>query len=526
MTTSVLQICDARSAEPVSQDKDGAYIVHDQRRYIVRSDVPLAPYGRVMQVQPLSCGLIGTLFFENYVGLAQINGHRFRVKHSKLTEEAFDAMLDGVVRDVADLAFDYGSPTALPFKRDDLAGSQEVLYHALAYLRYVMLRARDDRLKGQLLQIARHPHRRMEPEARWAPTARAAHLGAGALMAVAGHPERLVPLPLGSKLAATGLGRRLGQRRPLFPSEIRVNERTESFDTHENRLVLHVLRLASDIIAAFEGRKLTNAELGADLRAMREEVDWMLSFDFLGDVGPMVIVPTQSSVLQRREGYRAFLSHFIHLSQSSSLADDPGRWHALLDLKDGALLYELWCFFEVKRALDALVGKPESGSLVATEAERRKLPWSAKLTYQSGRIELAYNRSYTRKLGSYSVTLRPDVVLRVKRPAGWEALIFDAKLKFEGDRLDELGGRDPSEWDRSVTREDLYKMHTYRDAIHEAAGAFALYPGQVPAFYLERPDGPRWAGIGAIPLEPGKPSGHVRDLLERLLGSPEAAGGQ
>jgi uncharacterized protein len=525
MGASTVRICDTRSGEAVKQDATGVYLVHDQRRYAIRSEAILTAHGDVLQVQPLSEGRFGSLYFENYVGLAEVSGLRFRVQHSKLTDESFATMLDGVVTDVADLAFDFGSPTSLPFERDDLGASDEVRYHALAYLRHIMRRAKD-RLSAQFLQIARHPHRRMEHTARWMPVARAAGVGPGGLMAVASHPERLVPLPHRSKLIETGLGRRLRQRRPLFPADVLVDDRTESFDTHENRLVLHVLCRARDIIAGFEGRRFTNPDLAADVRAMREEIDWILSFDFLGEVGPMQFVPSQSSVLQRREGYREFLGHFIRLSQSSILAEDRDRWRALLDLKDGALLYELWCFFEVKRALDGLLGPPRSASLIATEEERRKMPWSAKLVYDAGRLELSYNRSYARKSGSYSVMLRPDVVVRVRRVVGWEALILDAKLKFDGTKLDALDKDDPdanNDWNRAAKKEDLYKMHTYRDAIREAAGAFVLYPGSVPAFYPVSPDGPRWKGIGAIPLEPGKPAEDLRDLLADFAEYRESA---
>lgn len=520
MNTQGIHICEARNPqEIVKRDLSGAFIVYDQRRYVIRSETPLVQYGHVLTVQPLSDGRFGTLYFENYVGRAEIHGMRFIVEHSKLTTEAFGKMLDGVVRDVADLAFDYESPTALPFDRNDLATSNEVLYHALAYLRHIMQRVDNaDTLHGQFLQIARHPHRRLEPEAQWAPIAHAANISPAGLLAVARHPERLVPISLESKLRQTGLGRRLAQRQSSFPGEILTTARTESFDTHENRLVLHVLRLASDIVTNFDGRELLNPELQVDVRAMREQIDWMLSFDFLRDVGTMQIVPSQSSVLQRREGYREFLGHFLKLSLSAVLTEDHHRWHALLDLKDGALLYELWCFFEVKRMLDSLVGKPEHADLVKTNAERRNIRWAAKLSYREGTIELAYNKTYSRQSGSYSVTLRPDIVVRRRQPGGWQTLILDAKLKFAGERLDELGDRDPSEWKRAAMREDLYKMHTYRDAIREAVGAFVLYPGSKNVSYPEEKGGYAWAGIGAIPLDPGQPTEHLRKLLVDFLG--------
>ena len=116
------------------------------------------------------------------------------------------------------------------------------------------------------------------------------------------------------------------------------------------------------------------------------------------------------------------------------------------------------------------------------------------------------------------MTLRPDIVVRRRQPGGWQTLILDAKLKFAGERLDELGDRDPSEWKRAAMREDLYKMHTYRDAIREAVGALVLYPGSKNVSYPEEKGGYAWAGIGAIPLDPGQPTEHLRKLLVDFLG--------
>ena len=410
-------------------------------------------------------------------------------------------MLDGVVANAADLAFDYASPTSLPFDREDLGTSEEVRYHALAYLRHVMRRTSGgDRLLGQFLQVARNPHRQMAPESRWVQSAFATTVDAGGILAVASHPERMVPIDGSSRLARTGLGRTLARttstERSLFPDSVRGSARVESFDTHENRLVLYVLRLAADLVADFDAKPTTNVKLRDDLREMREELSWMTTFDFFHEVGAMRMVPLQSTVLQRREGYRDFLGHYLQLSLSSVLADDRDRWHALLDLKDGALLYELWTFFEVKRVLDKLLGRPVSADLIRTEAERRRVPFSAKVTYAQGNVELFYNQTYEGKEGSYSVRLRPDVVVRVRRLGRWDALILDAKLKFAGDRIDALGDAGASEWDRSVTRDDLYKMHAYRDAIREAVGAFVLFPGSKASMFAADEGAPPWTGGG------------------------------
>lgn len=70
-------------------------------------------------------------------------------------------------------------------------------------------------------------------------------------------------------------------------------------------------------------------------------------------------------------------------------------------------------------------------------------------------------------------------------------------------------------------------MHTYRDAIPEAASAWVLYPGTARCHWTREElieDGV--TGVGAIPLVPGEPLAALQALVARLLGdaaSPRAA---
>jgi predicted component of viral defense system (DUF524 family) len=63
------------------------------------------------------------------------------------------------------------------------------------------------------------------------------------------------------------------------------------------------------------------------------------------------------------------------------------------------------------------------------------------------------------------VTLRPDLILEIKG----EIYIFDAKFKHERLDLGQLTGSDDEEdvtpSGTTFEKADLYKMHTYRDAI-------------------------------------------------------------
>jgi len=75
---------------------------------------------------------------------------------------------------------------------------------------------------------------------------------------------------------------------------------------------------------------------------------------------------------------------------------------------------------------------------------------------------------------------------------------------------------------------DLYKMHTYRDAIPKAQSAWVLYPGDETRFFSEEGHVARevndlpakFCGVGAIPLQPAEDAtSALRSAVNALLGS-------
>ena len=199
----MLRVVDSASGEEAQRDGNGAFIVFDQREYLVESlDGSLQAHPPVLKLQAI--GNIGQLAFDNYVGLAELHGERFRVRHGKLTEGAFEQMLDVVVSQVADLAFDFDTPTSTP-SRSDENQAVSIAYHALAYLRHIMRRAdQGERLLGQFFQISAHPHRRLEREPTWIPTAHASNISTRGLLMLVSHPEQLQPVDPSSRLLAQG----------------------------------------------------------------------------------------------------------------------------------------------------------------------------------------------------------------------------------------------------------------------------------------------------------------------------------
>ena len=135
-------------------------------------------------------------------------------------------------------------------------------------------------------------------------------------------------------------------------------------------------------------------------------------------------------------------------------------------------------------------------------------------------LTLRFNPSFRRAAGTtYSTPLRPDVIIDNQK--GQHA--FDAKF-----RLDRFESAENEADDDLSTykRVDLYKMHTYRDAIAGLKTAFVVYPGTEFVFFersgVRRTDPTTVAladGVGAVPLRPvdADPGSTLRRVLAVLV---------
>jgi hypothetical protein len=108
--------------------------------------------------------------------------------------------------------------------------------------------------------------------------------------------------------------------------------------------------------------------------------------------------------------------------------------------------------------------------------------------------------------------MRPDVSLRIRPRTGRSSslvdpeldvwLHFDAKYRVENVDVDVSVDDDaPPDPMQFAKREDVLKMHAYRDAIRRSAGAYVLYPGSGdPELRMEYHE--LLPGLGAFPLRP------------------------
>src|SRR5262249_6551290 len=114
------------------------------------------------------------------------------------------------------------------------------------------------------------------------------------------------------------------------------------------------------------------------------------------EVGSMVHFPAASTVLQRRRGYRDVLRHFARLRLASRrIPLHEVQVSDLLEAKDGALLYELWCFFAVVRAISAQRSARAPGRVVRANDFQVGTERGLAITWADG-TQVLYNASFSR----------------------------------------------------------------------------------------------------------------------------------
>lgn len=432
------------------------------------------------------------------------------VYSGKLDADGFDRLLNDVVRRAAALPFSAGTPTQTTFSRD--IAKRPPIYHAFAFLRAAMAPdAPDDQaILPALRHILARPHVRFARSRREVEVGAASRVDVAAMLDVVAGRWQLERARTRSPVAD-----RLGGRLPRLVEE---STAARTIDTPENRFVLNVLELVIDLLgevmsAATASKRPSILGQARSLMALLEPVR---SHRMWTEVGPMTHVPAGSTILHGRAAYRTLFLLHSQLMLGARLPQDDDTVDGLLELKDVARLYELWCCFEVMDAVSAQLGEPTGVGQIrqgALSIEVGEDDYAA--TWPDG-TTVVYNprfrHSAKRQRRSYSVPLRPDIGLWVPtRQGGHDLHLFDAKFKVDWtqglDAEDKRTGR--------AKRADLYKMHTYRDALG-ARSVWALYPGTDQRFYSAH-NASVLDGVGVVPHGPGADQGALAAVVGRIL---------
>jgi hypothetical protein len=359
-------------------------------------------------------------------------------------------------------------------------------------------------LEAVLLLLAKSHHRVLTSETHWVPRHRVRRPVAAALAYALSRPGNLDAD--GTVLSA-------------------LDSRIEStVDVYENRLIKlfgHQISLRlKRLIIALEARDQSGALAAA--RGLQLRLDRALrEAAFLEQVQlPTHFSARPSMVFLKVPAYRAALQGYLELHRGLAvILHDEALETPLENLPR---LYELWGTLQVIQAVLRFGAtrnlKAEYQRLVRINADDlyvRVLPDGepalsltdpATGTRIVFRPQPAYSRSG--RLRSVSFAQKPDLALEIERPDGkLQVIVLDPKYKLESDMSGDEGCR------ITPKKEDIDKMHAYRDAIRTAAGescviyAAILYPG--PSF--------EYGSVGAISALPGQLS--ISAALEPILAS-------
>lgn len=341
----------------------------------------------------------------------------------------------------------------------------------------------------------------------------------------------------------------LSSRLSSIPTNVVVPRPRATVDTAENRFIKFALSSFELFFAEMErhllGRKRSeDSRLRREITSQRTLISNILSHELFRHIREAQFLPLGSSVLQRRGGYREVLKAWLRFNLAATL-----EWNGGLDVygggrRDVATLYEYWLFFQL---LDLVTGKFKlPSSRLSALIERTGDSFGLKLKsgihvpisgkFDNGvrqfEVRFSFNRTFSRQSGpsadlvanypasgSWTRRMRPDYTLSIwpavysESDAEQQELIvhihFDAKYRVE--TISDLFGTDDEEAitaaeqaineDRPTKRDDLLKMHAYRDAIRRSQGAYVLYPGT--EHVLWRGFHELLPGIGAFAVVPG-----------------------
>jgi len=286
------------------------------------------------------------------------------------------------------------------------------------------------------------------------------------------------------------------------PAQVWQRIPQETYNTAENRFVLHFLQQV-----IFAAQSLPNQPWWNHVPEERKEIIQgvsnfilqVLYHPIFSEVGQMRRLPMESLVLLRRDGYREILGLWQLFNHARRPLFAPLQ--QAIDVRDVATLYEMWVFFALIEEIAVVFG--EAPVIDLRFSELGALGWQAEARFGVFG-KLVYNHTQP----SYSVTLRPDFSWYEE---GYLKIVLDAKFRLERQMLESEVEVDSTEM--VSKRSDLYKMHTYRDALG-VSGAISIYPGDKPVLFdkeLKRRETNtigeiikgQFEGIGALPMRPG-----------------------
>ncbi|KSV58727.1 DUF2357 domain-containing protein [Acetivibrio ethanolgignens] len=473
----------------------------------------------------------GTLLFKNCIGIAKFKGFLINIESSKISSDEMDKLMSVVNTYIANLSFDFNQVTFSSIRREKKKQT-ELDYH-IYLLVHNALSSEDNSVNifRNFILIANNPCRTMQSVVHYEDISLAKELSDEALLDIFSGSSNLKKYngkanKLAKKLEVGG--------QQYLPQEVLFEETADSFDNSENRFVKYFISWCLGIIERFNEvfvaqENFRNIELIEANVTHIKKLKLLLRQSFLKNVGEMQSIPMYSTVLTRRDGYRQIYSLFLGLKSMPEVENDSENIRELLENKSLDVLYENYCYFGMSEMIAGIYGQrldkkkyrvQKSSFSKTLEKKTDSNYFEFERTDNLPMVRVHYNKNYV--VESYSKSFDPDISIEIfdSQDTLSAMYVFDSKFKAT---ISETTSEDDEIYEkRKYKYDDISKMHTYRDALKVAHGAFILYPGtEDKIFYLDEEPTHRdlLYGIGAFKLAPGRKSDftHIRYHVEKLL---------
>ncbi len=393
---------------------------------------------------------------------------------SHLQNAFVEALTDEILRYSSSIPFQLESPTGFSTLESDEPINELFAYH--------FLRSKGERIIEAFETVLRRMKRKLVVEGEWMRIVEVDEITPETLLSIVQHPEYLAPAGERVLIADHLNG--------YVPTKVLGFRKYESFDTPENRFVKHFLNLLVEwskrVLEAFGGRRETDIER---IQELLGKLEFIGSDGLWEDIGEITLFPYTSQTLLKGDGYRELLELYREFTSYLPFFEELQR---AIDNKDIAKLYEYWAFFRLVDELGKILGEKELEIHMLSTGELSE-SGDVYAEFDNG-WRLYYNKRLTPGRWSYSVTLRPDFSLFNGNPSKKSTKligVFDAKFKLDVvDAPKEIGEFDEEteiaektgNYETWAKLEDVYKMHTYRDALG-CRFAVVVYPGKESLFF-------------------------------------------
>ena len=263
-----------------------------------------------------------------------------------------------------------------------------------------------------------------------------------------------------------------------IPVNIDQENHEEIIDIAENRFLKYFFEMIESLIK----KLLENSKEGYikdKLISFNDEIEYYLAQKFFNHISEMDYVPTNSQILQKKEGYREIFQYFLMLEFSYRLSCDEITEQFKGFEKKLSELYEYWCYFKLlhvlnnmsveKISFEDIFEMKDNWSIRIKRGVKSLKKFRLNLYNHNIEIELYYNLRFTdkSKYRSYSLAFKPDYTLLIKIANVTNYIHFDAKYRSELEIVDFYEKiKNDKQLDEKIDERDSLeeKEHVFKDA--------------------------------------------------------------